>query len=105
MEAVILSSAEQDIQAAYNVLLDYSERRAVRFLEAVDDALGLLIQHPELGRRFPGSNLRSLSLYPFPYRLFYKVHSRRLMAGAVLDMRQDSSAIMRQLQSRTLLDE
>lgn len=105
VEAVILSGAEQDIQAAYNRMLDRSERRAERFLETLEQSLAILLEHPEMGRRFPGSSLRSWSLHPFPYRLFYKLHGRRLMAGALLDMRQDAAAIVRQLQNRTLLDD
>jgi plasmid stabilization system protein ParE len=104
VESVILSGADQDIQAAYAGLLEYSEPRAGLFLAIVDRALEILIGQPETGRRFRGSSLRSMTLHPFPFRLFYKLHGQRLMVGAVLDTRQEPSALIRQLQTRMLLE-
>ncbi|HWB05229.1 MAG TPA: type II toxin-antitoxin system RelE/ParE family toxin [Verrucomicrobiales bacterium] len=101
MEPVILSGAGQDIQSVYAGLLEHSESRANLFLETLDRTLATLLKQPGMARLFPGTNLRSITPNPFPYRLFCKIEGMRLMVGAILDTRQDPAALIKQLRQRT----
>ena len=103
MQIEVLSGAEQDIQEMFNLLFEFSEKRANRFLAEVDRVLEIVAAHPAAGRSWSGSPVRRMNLHSFPLCLFYEVHGRRIMVGAVLDMRCEPADLLRQLRRRHLL--
>jgi toxin ParE1/3/4 len=61
-----------DLEEAYDFLLDRSPRAAVTLLERTDHLAGLLGEFPFMGRerRELSSGLRSMRVQGFPYLIF-----------------------------------
>jgi plasmid stabilization system protein ParE len=65
--------ARAEIDAVFSWYLERSPTAAGHFLDAVDDAMQRIEEHPERYRIIHG-RLRRVLLEGFPYSVFYKVY-------------------------------
>jgi hypothetical protein len=93
---ILLLSADQDIQTAFNRYEEIQSGRGEVFLNHLDVALALLKTHPEIAPVFQGP-YRRLLLKDFPYGIFYQVQPTRIVVTAIMDLRQDPASIQRRL--------
>jgi len=62
----------------------------------LDAALTLLRQHPEIAPVY-GGRYRRMLIRDFPYGIFYQLQPKRIVVGAIMDLRQDPKTIRRKL--------
>src|SRR3954462_14908060 len=76
-------AAQDDIEGALEWYRRQSRTAALRFLIAVDEALGSLREQPE---RFPvvAGTLRRTFLRRFPYAVYFKVYERTISVVGVV---------------------
>jgi plasmid stabilization system protein ParE len=76
-------AAQDDIEGAFEWYREQSPTTALRFLIAVDEALGSLGERPE---RFPvvAGTLRRTLLRRFPYAIYFKVYERTISVVGVV---------------------
>lgn len=96
-DLILLLQAEQDIQTGFNRYEDFQTGRGEVFLRHLDAALTLLRQHPELAPVY-GGRYRRMLIRDFPYGIFYEVQSKRIVVGAIMDLRQNPETIRRKLE-------
>jgi toxin ParE1/3/4 len=96
MELVLLLSAEQDLQTAYNWVNDHREGRGDQFLVALDQCFSYVRQFPMIGRVYRGRYRRSL-IPKYPLGVFYVSEPKRIVIHAILDLRLDPVVIQRRL--------
>ena len=96
MEIVILAGAETEMFEAWTRYEELMPGLGDRFDGAVRGALKIAAQFPESAPRYAGE-FRRLLVRRFTHGIFYRVHGGRLVVTAVLDLRQDPSAILRRL--------
>jgi plasmid stabilization system protein ParE len=103
LEIVWTSGAERDLLEIYQWLFESFSDDARLIDQALrvplDSAVGLLQHHPEAGASVRGSKgFRRWLLGPQRrYGLFYVVEKRGLIIHALIDLRQDPSAIWKRL--------
>lgn len=95
-DLILLLQADHDIQTAFNRYEEFQEGRGEVFLRHVDAALTLLRQHPEIAPVYEGRYRRML-IRDFPYGIFYEVQPKRIVIGAIMDLRQDPGTIRQKL--------
>lgn len=95
-EVIWTAAAEHHFQQAYDRLENLEEGRGELLYHAVDEALSLLRRFPEMATRFGGLYRRWL-IRKSKYGLFYRVHGKRLVVMALLDLRGDPRSIRREL--------
>lgn len=96
MDLILLLQADQDIQSAFNRYEEYQAGRGEVFMHHLDAALNLLRHHPEMASIYEGRYRRML-MRDFPYGIFYEVQPKRIVVGAITDLRQDPEMIRRKL--------
>jgi toxin ParE1/3/4 len=77
--------AEADEAAAFYKA--QQPRLAVRFLEALNDALALIRRNPLLYRRID-ENIRKCRILRFPYGVIYRVGEDRIEVIAIMHLKQ-----------------
>lgn len=97
MEIIFLRAAETDLLAAWTRYEEASPGLGERFEAQVRAALGRITEHPESAPFYAGE-IRRLLVRRFRYGIFYRVHGSRVVIIALLDLRQDPSAIERRLE-------
>jgi hypothetical protein len=90
-EIVLLQGAQGDVLSIYAV---QGERIYLR----VDHALGILRMFPEAGPQQSGGRIRRLVVTKTNFGIFYTVSGKRVLVGAVMDLRQSEETIGRRLQ-------
>jgi len=95
-EAVFLAGAEHDLIEYYALYEAINPGLGERFSSSVDEAVGLLCSHPDLGIKFR-SQFRRLLVRGFPIGIFYTLEGQRIIIQAVLDLRQSPESIRRRL--------
>jgi hypothetical protein len=85
-EIVLLQGAQSDL------LSIYASRGEKAYLRA-DKALGILRAFPEAGPINFGGKIRRLIVSKTTLGIFYSITGRRVLVGAVMDLRQDLHAI------------
>ena len=95
-DLILLLQADHDIQTAFNRYEEFQEGRGEVFMQHLDAALTLLRQHPEIAPVY-GGRYRRLLIRDFPYGIFYEVQLKRIVVGAIMDLRQDPKTIRRKL--------
>ncbi len=95
-DLILLLQADQDIQSAFNRYEEFQEGRGEVFMRQLDAALTLLRQHPDIAPVY-GGRYRRMLIRDFPYGIFYEVQPRRIVVGAIMDLRQDPETIRRKL--------
>ena len=96
MEIVFLAGAEDDLLTAW---IRYEELLAGlgdRFEASVKRELLRIVQFPESAARYAG-DYRRLLVPRYDHGVFYRVHGHRIVISAVLDLRQDPTAIQKRL--------
>ncbi len=79
---------------------------ALRFVGAVEGALGLLEERPEMGRRYdtaPTPRLRDVRAWPlgdFPYLVFYEIVENVVLVLGVVEGHQDLPEVFRRRWTR-----
>lgn len=96
MDLILLLSADQDIQSAFNRYEEVQDGRGEVFIGHLEAAFTLLRTHPEIAPVFRNP-YRRLLLKDFPYGIFYQAQPTRLIVAAVMDLRQDPESIERRL--------
>jgi toxin ParE1/3/4 len=92
--------AESDVDdAVAGYLKEHKQEVALRFVDAIEDAYGLLGRHPAIGPSYyaheldiPG--LQSWSLPRFPYVIFYIDQADHVAVLRLLHARRDIPALM-----------
>jgi plasmid stabilization system protein ParE len=95
-DLILLLQADHDIQTAFNRYEEFQAGRGEVFLQHLDAALTLVRQHPEIAQVY-GGRYRRLLIRNFPYGIFYEVQPKRIVVGAIMDLRQDPETIRRKL--------
>ncbi len=95
-DLILLLQADQDIQSAFNRYEEFQEGRGEVFMRQLDAALTLLRQHPDIAPVY-GGRYRRMLIRDFPYGIFYEVQPKRIVVGAIMDLRQDPETIRRKL--------
>jgi len=95
-DLILLLQADHDIQTAFNRYEEFQEGRGEVFMRHLDAALTLLRQHPEIAPVY-GGRYRRMLIRDFPYGIFYEVQPKRIIVGAILDLRQDPKTIRQKL--------
>ncbi len=95
-DLILLLQADQDIQTAFNRHEEYQTGQGEVFMRQLDAALSLLRQHPEIAPVYEGRYRRML-IRDFPYGIFYEAQPKRIVVGAIMDLRQDPETIRRKL--------
>ena len=95
-DLILLLQADHDIQTAFNRYEEFQARRGEVFMRCLDAALTLLRQHPEVAPAY-GGRYRRMLIRDFPYGIFYEVQPKRILVGAIMDLRQDPETIRRKL--------
>ena len=95
-DLILLLQADHDIQAAFNRYEEFQAGRGEVFMRCLDAALTLLRQHPEIAPAYRG-RFRRMLIRDFPYGIFYEVQPKRIIVGAIMDLRQDPETIRRKL--------
>jgi plasmid stabilization system protein ParE len=96
IDLILLLQAEHDIQTAFNRYEEFQEGRGEVFLRHLDAALTLLRQHPEIAPVY-GGRYRRMLIRDFPYGVLYEVQPKRIVVGAIMDLRQDPKTIRQKL--------
>jgi toxin ParE1/3/4 len=96
IDIILLHQADQDIQKAFNRYEELQVGRGEVFMRHLDGALSLLRLHPEMAPVF-GNRYRRMLMRDFPYGIFYEVQSRRIVVGAIMDLRQAPETIRQKL--------
>ena len=91
-DLILLLQAGQDIQAAFNRYEEFQEGRGEVFVRHLDAALTLLRQHPEIAPVYEGRYRRML-IRDFPFGIFYEAQPKRVIVGAIMDLRQNPETI------------
>jgi toxin ParE1/3/4 len=92
--------AEQDLAEAYLFLGGESPEAAERLLDAVGDAIGLLLENPDVGRPCSfvaprAERMRSSALRAFPnYLIFYQVVGEHLEIIRILHGARDVPRVL-----------
>ena len=97
-DLILLRQADDDIQSAFNRYEEFQKGRGELFMRQLDAALTLLRQHPDIAPAYSG-RYRRLLMRDFPYGVFYEVQPKRIVVGAIVDLRQDPERIRRKLHS------
>ena len=95
-DLILLLQADQDIQTAFNRYEEFQAGRGEVFMRHLDAALTLLRQHPEIAPVY-GGRYRRMLIPDFPYGIFYEVQPKRIVVGAIMDLRQDPETIQQKL--------
>lgn len=95
-EVVVLAGAESNLLEIYSNLEDVSEGLGDRLEEAFQKVCRLLAHHPGVGSHYAGG-YRKYLLRRWHLGVFYSIHGQRLFIIAVLDLRRDRRAILRDL--------
>ena len=95
-DLILLRQADDDIQSAFNRYEEFQKGRGELFMRQLDAALTLLRQHPDIAPVYSG-RYRRLLMRDFPYGVFYEVQPKRIVVGAIVDLRQDPERIRQKL--------
>jgi hypothetical protein len=87
------------LQGAQSDLLSIYAARGERMYLQVDKSLGILRTFPEAGPINFGGHIRRLVVPRTPLGVFYSITGKRVLVGAVLDLRQSPDAIERRLRA------
>jgi plasmid stabilization system protein ParE len=85
---VFLRGVGQDLAGAYRWYEEQGQGLGARFLASVDRAFDDVQNHPELFARV-NEEVRRASVSRFPYSIFYRVETRRVVVLAVLHSARD----------------
>jgi plasmid stabilization system protein ParE len=95
-DLILLRQADDDIQSAFNRYEEFQKGRGELFMHQLDAALTLLRQQPDIAPVY-SDRYRRLLMRDFPYGVFYEVQPKRIVVGAIMDLRQDPERIRRKL--------
>jgi len=82
----------------FNRFEDYRDGFGAEFMAVVDAYLARISTFPEIAPIYV-EKVRRQVMSGFPYGIFYEVHPTRILGVAILDLRQEQSAIRQRLQS------
>lgn len=89
----ISDPAEADYQAALAYYKNVDTRVADRFQQVVEDALGRMVEFPELYQTLRG-HFRCATLRGFPYVIVYRYDGNSILVWSVADARRDPESWM-----------
>lgn len=96
MELVLLYSAENDLQKAFDRYESYREGLGEVFLEYADLGLVQITRFPKAAPLYSDRYRRQL-ITRFPYGIFYTVYPTRVVVTAVVDLTQHPDRIAERL--------
>ena len=77
-----------DLASGFGYYEEQSKRLGEEFLGAVDSSFGAIERYPEMFARIHGEVRRAL-VSRFPYGIFYRIESKRVVVLAVLHTARD----------------
>jgi toxin ParE1/3/4 len=84
--------------ADLNSILDYiaahSPQGAKRVQGRIQNIIGLLLRHPDIGVRTEDPAIRRLSTPPYPYLVFYEIAQTEIIIHAVRHAARDPSGML-----------
>jgi plasmid stabilization system protein ParE len=75
-------AARRDFDESFDWYLERSPRSAVRFTEAIDNAIAIIAANPERFRNIDPVH-RECPLHRFPFRIIYRVIANRVYVVAI----------------------
>lgn len=96
LTAIVRPEAAVDIREARSWYSDISPRLGAQFMAALDKAVALASEHPEL-YSLAHKTLRRALLARFPYALYYVVTADHIVIFGVLHQARDSDLIKSRL--------
>lgn len=100
LPVVLLSGADQDLQAAFNPFEDFVEGLGAEFVAAVDAHFSHIAVFPRIAPPYEGG-IRRQVMHRFPFGIFYEPQPSRILVFAILDLRQDEEQIRQRIRPRT----
>jgi len=94
-DLILLLQADHDIQTAFNRYEEFQAGRGEVFMRHLDAALPSCVSIPRLLP--PMERYRRMLIRDFPYGIFYEVQPKRIVVGAIMDLRQDPETIRQKL--------
>lgn len=65
-----------DLDSILTYIAESSPQRAARVQKRLQDVIGLLLAHPEIGLRTDDPDIRRLTTTPYPFLVFYEIGSQ-----------------------------
>lgn len=72
-----------DLDSILTYISETSPQGAARVQKRVQDVIGLLTVHPEIGLRTDDPNIRRLTTTPYPFLVFYEIGSQEIIVHAI----------------------
>lgn len=90
--------AAEDLQDVVDFLIEESPAAAEKFVDRIEEAVGKLSRHGELGRIVPELAKHNITRYRevvvSPWRVFYRMDEKRIYILAVIDGRRNVEDIL-----------
>lgn len=72
-----------DLDSILTYISRTSPQAAARVQKRIQDVIGLLLTHPEIGLRTDDPNVRRLTTTPDPFLVFYEIGSQEIIIHAI----------------------
>lgn len=72
-----------DLDSILTYISRTSPQGAARVQKRIQDVIGLLLTHPEIGLRTDDPNVRRLTTTPYPFLVFYEIGSQEIIIHAI----------------------
>jgi toxin ParE1/3/4 len=72
-----------DLDSILTYIAEASPQGAARVQKRIQDVIGLLLVHPEIGLRTDDPDIRRLTTTPYPFLIFYEVGSEEIVIHAI----------------------
>lgn len=72
-----------DLDSILTYIAEASPQGAGRVQKRLQDVIGLLLVHPEIGLRTDDPDIRRLTATPYPFLIFYEVGSEEIVIHAI----------------------
>ena len=72
-----------DLDSTLTYISATSPKGAARVQKRIQDAISLLLAHPEIGLRTDDPEIRRLTTTPYPFLIFYEIGSDEIIIHAI----------------------
>jgi toxin ParE1/3/4 len=82
-----------DLDSILDYIAAHSPQSAKRVQGRIQNIIGLLLSHPNIGIRTEDPTIRRLSTPPYPYLVFYEIAETEIIIHAVRHAARDPSGM------------
>ena len=72
-----------DLDSILTYISATSPKGATRVQKRIQDVIGLLLTHPEIGLRTDDPDIRRLTTTPYPFLVFYEIGNQEIIVHAI----------------------